>query len=86
MTFLVDSTIINSNGNFQLSAIAITTLASVSNFGKNHAPHLALIGMFGFESCCIAGLILSCLTLMASNKIYEWIARGEGEDDKSRLE
>lgn len=66
--FILNSVLINSFPVMGLSGMFITMMASCWNFGQLKSPHLALIGIWGWKTCTIVGLVLQVFLIAA----YPW--------------
>jgi len=60
-----------------LSGMFITMMASCWNFGQLKSPSLALIGVWGWKNCSIAGLVLQTGLIAAYPWAYKWMMSGE---------
>lgn len=80
MTFLLNSSKVNTFGEASLAGLAITTLASLMNFGNNSWLQLKAISLWGYEDCVVGGLAFSFLLAIFSTRIMDWIDSGKDEE------
>lgn len=79
MTFLLNSSKVNTFGEASLAGLAITTLASLMNFGNNNWLQLKVISLWGYHNSVAAGLGVSVILAILSTRVMEWIEAGQDE-------
>lgn len=77
MTFLLNSSKVNTFGEASLAGLAITTLASLMNFGNNAWLQLKVISLWGYHHSVVVGLGLSVILAIFSGRVMKWIEAGQ---------
>jgi hypothetical protein len=73
ISFMLNSTKVNTFGESMMAGICITTLASFVNFGNNQWLQLKIISILGYNTAMWVGMLYGVAMVLIGGKLTKWI-------------